>query len=86
MLARVENPKKIIIDLGQADINGAHKNKTIQYDIYHQNCHFHIGKFQIRNTREIPKYTKEIEQFLIFQIKDMYQNDLLSTVELQVGW
>ena len=35
--ARVENPQKTIINLGQADINGAHKNKPIQYDIYHQN-------------------------------------------------
>ena len=33
LLARVENPQKTIINLGQADINRAHKNKPIQYDI-----------------------------------------------------
>ena len=29
ILARVENPQKTIINLGQADINGAYKNKPI---------------------------------------------------------
>ena len=65
-LAQVENPQKTIINLGQADLNGAHKNKPIRYDIYHQILYFHIGKFHIINTKEIPKNTKEIGPFFIF--------------------
>ena len=33
-VAWVKNLKKTIINLGQADINDAPKNKPIQYDIY----------------------------------------------------
>ena len=32
IIARVENPKKTLPNLGQADINGVYKNKPIQYD------------------------------------------------------
>ena len=36
-LARVKNPQKTIINLGQTDINSANRNKPIHCDIYHQN-------------------------------------------------
>jgi hypothetical protein len=41
-------------NLGQADSNDAHKNKPIYI------IKIDIGKCHIRNTKEIPNYTKEI--------------------------
>jgi hypothetical protein len=46
-VARVENHKNPNLNLGQADIKGAHKKTPIQYGIYYQKTPIHIGKIWV---------------------------------------